>query len=95
LLATEILFTKPSLFNNYIIVSPSLWWDDQSLLQKEPATYSGSKSIFIAVGKEGEAVESTAKALHDKLNINKNPNTRLYFDFLEEQNHGDALHLGV
>ncbi|MEP0176888.1 MAG: alpha/beta hydrolase-fold protein [Paraglaciecola sp.] len=28
LLATEILFKKPDLFDNYIITSPSLWWDD-------------------------------------------------------------------
>lgn len=34
LLATEILFEKPNLFNNYVIVSPSLWWDDELLLKK-------------------------------------------------------------
>ena len=31
LLTTEVLFKKPSLFNNYVIVSPSLWWDKESL----------------------------------------------------------------
>ena len=35
LLATEILLKKPTLFNKYIIVSPSLWWDDASLLKLE------------------------------------------------------------
>ena len=33
LVATEIFFKKPGLFNNYIIVSPSLWWDNESLLK--------------------------------------------------------------
>ena len=28
LLATEILLKKPFLFNTYIIISPSLWWDN-------------------------------------------------------------------
>ena len=32
LLATEILIKKPKLFNKYIIISPSLWWDNGSLL---------------------------------------------------------------
>ena len=32
LLATEILLKEPALFNDYIIISPSLWWDDESLL---------------------------------------------------------------
>lgn len=33
LLATEILLRKPTLFDKYIIVSPSIWWDNGSLLQ--------------------------------------------------------------
>src|SRR4051812_7392459 len=32
LLATEMLLKRPTLFNKYIIVSPSLWWDNGSLL---------------------------------------------------------------
>ena len=95
LLATEILFKKPNSFDNYIIVSPSLWWDDESLLRFTPTPYSSSKSIFIAVGKEGEIMERDAKELYDKLNLLKKENTNLYFEFFEEQNHGDALHLAV
>ncbi|MCE3227507.1 MAG: esterase, partial [Bacteroidetes bacterium] len=57
LLATEILFKKPSLFNNYVIVSPSLWWDNESLLKVTPqltrVDSSGTK-VHISVGKEGE-----------------------------------------
>ena len=95
LLATEILFKDPDLFDNYIITSPSLWWDDESLLNYKPIPYSSKKSIFIAVGKEGEIMERTAKELHAKLNLLKKENTNLYFEFLEEQDHGDALHLAV
>ena len=95
LLATEILFKKPHLFNNYIIVSPSLWWDDESLLKYTPNLYASKKSIFIAVGKEGKVMERTARELYDKLNILKKENTSLYFEFFEKQNHGDALHLVV
>ncbi len=95
LLATEILIKKPELFDNYIIVSPSLWWDDESLLQYKPARYTSKKSIYIAVGKEGEVMERTAQELYNKLNFQKKEQTRLYFEFFEEQNHGDALHLAV
>lgn len=34
LLATEILFKKPALFSKYIIISPSIWWDNGSLLHQ-------------------------------------------------------------
>jgi uncharacterized protein len=95
LLATEILFKKPDLFDNYIIVSPGLWWDGESLLKVSPKDYSSKKSVNVAVGKEGEIMERTARELFEKLSSEKQENTALYFDFFEKQDHGDALHLAV
>lgn len=95
LLATEILFKKPGLFDNYIIVSPSLWWDDESLLKSKALEYKSKKSIYIAVGKEGEVMERASKELYNKLNLEKLENTKLYFDFFEEQTHGNVLHVAV
>jgi hypothetical protein len=92
LVATEILFTQPDLFDNYIIVSPSLWWDDESLLQAEPASFEEKKSIFIAVGKEGEVMERTARELYEKLLALYGPESDLHFTFLPEYDHGDMLH---
>ena len=95
LLATEILFKKPDLFDNYIIVSPSLWWSDEALLQFKPTEHKEPKSIYIAIGNEGEVMENDAKSLYEKLNRSKIEKTAIYFNFLENQNHGDALHLAV
>ena len=95
LLATEILFKIPELFDNYIITSPSLWWDDESLLKYKPMLYDSKKSIYIGVGKEGEIMERTAKALYNKLKSLKKENTKLYFEYFEKQSHGDALHMAV
>ena len=95
LLATEIVLKKPELFDNYIIVSPSLWWDDEKLLNEQAVAYSSKKSIYVAVGKEGEIMERTAKALFDKLKKNQKQNTYLYYEFLEDKTHGDALHNAV
>ncbi|WP_179318840.1 alpha/beta hydrolase [Winogradskyella helgolandensis] len=95
LLATEILFKNPELFDNYIIVSPSLWWDDEKLLDLQPASYDSNKSIYIAGGKEGAIMERTTKELYDKLKETKSQNTKLFYDFLENKTHGDALHNAV
>lgn len=95
LLATEILFKKPDLFDNYIIVSPSLWWDNQSLLTWDAPDYKTKKNIYIAVGKEGKVMEETAKGLFEKLNETKRRNTKTFFEFFEAQNHGDVLHLAA
>jgi len=87
--------TKTTLFDNYIIVSPSLWWDNEKLLEKELPVYNSDKSIYIAVGKEGEVMERTAKELFDKLKKNQKPNTLLFYKYLEDKSHGDALHIAV
>ena len=95
LLATEILLKNPALFTNYIIVSPSLWWDDEKLLTQHPAPYTSRKSIYIAVGKEGEVMERTAKELYTKIAKNKNEEIQVFFEFFEDKTHGDALHNAV
>lgn len=95
LLAAEILLKKPDLFDNYIIVSPSLWWDNEKLLDVQSTSYISTKSIYIANGKEGDIMERTAKELFDKLKNEENPNTYLFYDFLEDKTHGDALHIAV
>lgn len=97
LLAAEILQTKPDLFNDYIIVSPSLWWDDGSLLKKQAVTPAKPINVYLAVGKEGLAPTATphvmevdANILADKLKDSKNIN--LYFDYLPEENHATIMH---
>lgn len=95
LLATEILYTKPYLFDHYIIVSPSLWWNDESMLAEEPSNLEDVQHIYIAVGKEGEIMERTARDLYDELSERTGTATSLHFNFLEACDHGDALHLAV
>ena len=95
LLATEILFKRPDLFDNYIIISPSLWWDDESLLKFDPVKYTTQKSIYIGSGKEGELMERLAKDLHQKLAEQKKDNTKLFNGYFEKLIHGDVLHLSA
>ncbi|GEQ87109.1 esterase [Patiriisocius marinistellae] len=95
LLAAEILIKKPSLFNNYIIVSPSMWWDDESLLSFTPKISEATKKIFIGVGKEGPIMEESAMALYLKMRKTYRQNPNIHFKFFPEQDHGDTLHQAV
>ena len=92
LLASEILLKDSELFNNYLIVSPSLWWDDQSLLDLE-LNIQSPKNIFLTVGKEGKVMERDAHSLRDKLTTNEN--IKLSFEFMDKQDHANILHLAV
>lgn len=106
LLATEILLKNTNLFNRYIIVSPSLWWNNGSILTLESAIYAPSfnrpTDIYIGVGKEGltpttppRVMEVDANLLADKLGASRNKAINLRFDYLPEENHGTIMHQAV
>jgi uncharacterized protein len=106
LLASEILLKKPALFNKYIIISPSLWWDNGSLLNQPVTTLSDSSlqqtDIYIGVGKEGltpsepaRVMEVDANLLADKLTALKNKKLKIYFDYLPQENHATIGHQAV
>lgn len=99
LLLSEILFTSPDLFDTYIIVSPSLWWDDFSLLERELPVISPPKKIFVAVGEEGPSMESGAMRLLAKLQkLRKRELEKtlvIRYDFMEGYDHANLLHAAV
>lgn len=95
LLATEILFKHPDMFDHYIIVSPSLWWDDEKLLSYKPGKELHKKSVYVGVGKEGPLMERVAQSLFYKLSLEKKNELKLFFGYFEQQSHGDVLHLAV
>lgn len=102
LFLTEILFKKPSLFNNYIIISPSLWWDNGSLLNEKANLANQPTQVYIAVGKEGltptaipRVMEVDANLLAEKIKEAKAKNVKVYFDYLPLENHGTILHQAV
>ncbi len=99
LVASEILFKKPTLFTDYIIVSPSLWWDNESLL-KDSKMFLGAHTkipanVYIAVGAEGDIMEREAKSLAEFLKKSGKPNLKAEFLFLSNENHATILHQSV
>ncbi len=99
LLATEILFKKPTLFNTYIIISPSLWWDNESLLASPTAIsqphFNQQTKIYVGVGKEGKIMVNDAKKLSQKLKAIPNTHIQTYFEYFSKTNHANILHQAV
>lgn len=98
LLATEILYKKPDLFSQYIIISPSLWWDNESLLKTAPkfldVQFKQKTKIFIGVGKEGDVMENDANQLFAVVSKQKNLISSK-FNFFEDKNHATIFHNAV
>ena len=70
LFGTYILLVKPGLFNNYIIGSPSYWYDNKYIFKLE-SELSGRKkdmstNIFISIGeRESKAFDSNYEMVND------------------------------
>ncbi|WP_316776799.1 alpha/beta hydrolase [Pedobacter antarcticus] len=106
LVATEILLKKPKLFNSYIIISPSLWWDNGSLFGLHgdilDKGFNQETKIYIGVGKEGLApaeaphvMEVDANLLAEKIKGTKSKNLKVYFDYLPDEDHATVTHQAV
>ncbi len=106
LLAAEILLKKPTLFNKYIIISPSLWWDNASLLKQSSDvlqnTFKQETDVYIGVGKEGltpsdtpRVMEVDANLLVEKIKETISKNVKVYFDYLPQEDHATITHQAV
>jgi len=99
LLATEILLEKPALFNQYIIVSPSLWWDAESLLKKAPQLIKTNTphdvDVYLCAGTEGQQMESDVKRLADLLSTNKKGTSKVFFNPMPDETHLTILHNAI
>ena len=99
LLATEILLKKPWLFSHYFIVSPSLWWNNEtlldesrSLLQNQPDT---GLYVYVSVGSEGRLMESAAEKLVKVLKKSGKKNLTVDYMPLPKENHATILHNSI
>ncbi len=97
LFATEVLLEQPALFQQYLIVSPSLWWDNGSLLDRfanrRPVPGAAPGQVFIAAGREGRIMVRDAKRLHGL--VRRNQQTETHFQNLHRLDHANILHQAV
>ena len=97
LLATEVLFRMPYLFQHYIIVSPSLWWDNGSVLDIPRDVWQapdiGLVSVYVVVGEEGRGMVRPAKRLVSLLR--KDSYARVGYQRIRALDHANILHQAV
>ncbi|EJN04389.1 alpha/beta hydrolase-fold protein [Phyllobacterium sp. YR531] len=103
LLGTQILLSEPSLFNSYILGSPSYWYDDHIMfdLEKEYAKSNRdlSANVFMYMGgyetlKSGDARYNRSKdmvkdmaAFEERLKSRNYPNLHVQSVTLPNENH--------
>lgn len=99
LLATKVLLEKPGLFEKYVIVSPSLWWNKQALIQSAGELMKKNQApnrwVYISVADEHPEMKQTAQDLVARLKESSWPGLQYHYDYLAGENHATSLHISV
>ncbi len=99
LLGAYILFTKPAMFNNYILGSPSVWFKEYAIIKVKTAGNLNKQKVFIGVGaNESPEFGSTrhnmikgAQELSLKISHELFPHTQVKLLTIEGANHETAF----
>ncbi|WP_348772065.1 alpha/beta hydrolase [Pseudoalteromonas luteoviolacea] len=99
LLGAYIFLTKPHMFTNYILGSPSVWFMNSDILSIKPKQNSNAHKIFIAVGeRETPKYDSPrhdmvtgAQKLVSKLSGEHFPNVEVKLLIIQGANHETAF----
>ena len=99
LTATNILLNHTELFNSYIIIDPSLWWDNEIMIKKADSVFNikdfKQRNIYVAMANKINIPQDTTTDMargirkFEKLLKEKKPkNLRWDFKFYENEDHG-------
>ncbi len=98
LLATEILLHDPELFDEYIIVSPSFWWNKGSLVNEAAPILQAhpdlATKVYISVGTEGDEMRAGVDELVHAFNT-FGTKCRVWYVPFPEETHATILHRSV
>ncbi len=96
LFIVETFLLQPKLFDRYIAVSPSLWWDQQSLakasatrLQAHPA---GPRALYLSIANEGSTMQEGVDTLVAALKAHAPAGLTWHYEPLHGEQHSTVYH---
>ncbi|WP_211194523.1 alpha/beta hydrolase [Pyxidicoccus fallax] len=96
LFIVETFLLQPELFERYIAVSPSLWWDQQSLAKQSVAKLkahpAGPRSLFLTIANEGSTMQEGVDALVAALKAHAPSGLRWHYEPMPEEQHSTIYH---
>lgn len=99
LMASEFLLKSPQLFDKYLIVSPSLWWDNESMYNRMDTLINEQSfentEVIISVGQEHPMMIKEAAGLYQSLALAEKDNLKVHYRFFEKEDHATILHASI
>jgi predicted alpha/beta superfamily hydrolase len=95
LLAMHAFATKNELFNAYIAVSPSLWWDNQFAIRKTEEFLKGRKdldrTLFMTLGNENREMRAGFEKAKELLGRQQLKDFAFDSMLMEDEDHGSVV----
>jgi predicted alpha/beta superfamily hydrolase len=90
------LVKQPGLFNGFIAISPSLWWDEEVLVGEAETALKNNPDmkgdLYMTIGNEKGKMLGAALKLSGVLEENATKNLRWHFEQMEQETHGSIPH---
>ena len=94
LFVNHTIVHRPHLFNDYLSISPSLWWDDQRLVEQTRTYFQENEGIkgylYMTMGNEGGNMLGGAWKMSAVLEESAPEEFVWAFDLMEEETHGSV-----
>ena len=95
LMAIHILTSRPDMFQAYIAVSPSLWWEKQTTLHQAQAFFAAhdelNKTLFFSLGNEGTNMQAGFDGLNKTLTARAPKDFHWESARFPDENHGSTV----
>lgn len=83
LFVTDTLLDAPTLFDDYIAISPSLWWDAGRIARNAPSKLAGQgfegRRVYMALADEGGTMQAGVDALRVAIEVAPPPGLEFAF----------------
>jgi predicted alpha/beta superfamily hydrolase len=96
LFTLETFLREPALFDGYVAISPSLWWDTGSLAKEAPALLkahpAGKRALYLSIGDEGGGMRTGVEAVVAALKAGAPQGLTWHYEPLPGEHHHTVYH---
>lgn len=96
LFIVDTLLKEPALFNDYVAISPSLWWDDRALAREASSLLEANnvrgRRLFLAIANEGGTMQDGVDRFRNALAANPGRVDLNYSDRSATESHSTIYH---
>ncbi len=99
LFTVNALLTEPEMFDAYVAISPTFWWDDNYLARKARPFFKKNpdlrKFLYISMGNEGQLMTESADRFTLLLENEAPDGLVWHYEFMGDEDHGSTPHLTI